>query len=393
MQQLDDNMDDLFRRAAENFPLREAKDWESVQSRLLDDQKTIVPLKQDSLKRIKFSAIFLLLLIFISTGIIYNYIDFKHTKEGNLSHVTPPLKNSSIPILDKKIKGTVPDEIVNLKQDVYPHGKKSMERNYEPYLEKNETLLQEKIGNQILVYPNMVFKSISPMALNTQILTVEENHTKFPEEKLEAKNAEKIKLKTRSVFYVGLLAGLGYSWVGTMPFSFTNGEGGMVTGYNFGNKFSVETGFLISNKYYKSSGASFNMDKMKSAMPSGMEIETLEGQSKLVEIPVKALYNLYTRKQNKIFISAGASAFFLKKEFNHYHVKLNGQEGLMTGYYDTKDFIFPATVNLSAGWKHSVSRSLDIRLEPYVQLPLKGIGVGQLPVKSAGIHIGVLSRF
>lgn len=393
MQQLDDNMDDLYRRAAENFPLQEAKDWEGVQSRLLVEQKTVAPLKRGTLKRIKFSAIFLLLLIFISTGIIYNYIDFRYEKEGNLSHVTPPLKKSSTAISYKKIAGTIPDETASLKREVYQDGKKSMERNNDTYLKKNETVLEEKIGTHILMYPNEIFKPIFTAIINTQILLVKEKVTAFSEVKLNPSGNVQNKLKEGGTFYIGLSAGLGYSWVGTMPFSFTNGEGGMVAGYNFDNKFSVETGFLISNKYYKSSGPSFNMDKMKSAMPSGMEIERLEGQSKLVEIPVKALYNLYNRKQNKIFISAGASAFFLKKEFNHYHVILNGQEGLMTGYYNTKEFIFPATVNLSAGWQHSVSRSLDIRLEPYVQLPLKGIGVGQLSIKSAGIHIGVLRRF
>ncbi|MEP7080569.1 MAG: hypothetical protein ABI784_07560 [Ginsengibacter sp.] len=393
MQQLDDNMDELFRRAAENFPLQEAKDWESVQSRLLVENKTVAPLKPGSLKRIKLSAIFLLLLIFISTGIIYNYLDFKQVKEGNSSHTTSPLKKSSTAISDKKIAGNMPYETESIKQEVYQDGKKSKERNNGTYLKKNDTVLEEKIGTHILNYPNEILNPKFTSSISTQILSVKEKVTAFSELKLKPNEEIKNKLKSSRTFYIGLSAGLGYSWVGTMPLSFTNGEGGIVAGYSFGNKFSLETGFLISKKYYKSSGTSFKMDKMKSAMPSGMEIERLEGQSKLVEIPVKALYNLYNRKQNKIFISAGASAFFLKKEFNHYHVILNGQEGIMAGYYNTKDFIFPATVNLSAGWQHSVSRSLDIRLEPYLQLPLKGIGVGKLPIKSAGIHIGVLRRF
>ena len=46
-----------------------------------------------------------------------------------------------------------------------------------------------------------------------------------------------------------------------------------------------------------------------------------------------------------------------------------------------------AEVNISAGYQHTLNAHTDIRIEPYLQIPLKGVGVGAMPVMSTGIHI------
>ena len=91
-----------------------------------------------------------------------------------------------------------------------------------------------------------------------------------------------------------------------------------------------------------------------------------------------------------IFSSAGISSYLLTSEKNDYLTLVNGTEQSMAGSYKKACRYFAATFDLSIGYEHTLGTTTRLRIEPYLQIPLKGIGVGSMPVKSAGLHIGLL---
>ncbi len=124
-------------------------------------------------------------------------------------------------------------------------------------------------------------------------------------------------------------------------------------------------------------------------MPSGMVINDLQSRTKILEIPLKAGFYFYNSKKIKYFIAAGASAYIMMNERNSYNVTMNGAVEKMEGVYQKTNTKIPAVLNISAGVQQHISGSLNIIIEPYLKLPLQGIGVGKLPVTSAGIQIGI----
>jgi hypothetical protein len=48
---------------------------------------------------------------------------------------------------------------------------------------------------------------------------------------------------------------------------------------------------------------------------------------------------------------------------------------------------FFTILNLSAGYQRKLNRSLSLTAEPYIKIPLDGIGFGNLKLNSAGIAI------
>ncbi len=44
-------------------------------------------------------------------------------------------------------------------------------------------------------------------------------------------------------------------------------------------------------------------------------------------------------------------------------------------------------LNVSAGYTFRLQKKSDIRIEPYVQIPFKGTGVGSMRVMTTGIHL------
>ena len=73
------------------------------------------------------------------------------------------------------------------------------------------------------------------------------------------------------------------------------------------------------------------MDKVRSTMPSGMVINTLESNSSLIEIPLKAKYDFIHKKNTDVFVTGGVSSYIMTKEKNMYDVTLNGTPGKSSG--------------------------------------------------------------
>ncbi|MEO8765959.1 MAG: hypothetical protein ABI416_16785, partial [Ginsengibacter sp.] len=142
-------------------------------------------------------------------------------------------------------------------------------------------------------------------------------------------------------------------------------------------------------KNYTSEGKMFKMDQVGSTMPSGMIINNLESQSSLIEIPVGVKYELVNTGQSAFFISAAVSAYIMTKEKNHYNTTVNGVPEKLTGVYEKNDYRLPAVVNFGIGYEHRFSRNIQLRIEPFLKVPLQGMGIGSLPVTSAGLHVGL----
>ncbi|MFS8083746.1 MAG: outer membrane beta-barrel protein [Ginsengibacter sp.] len=394
MQHLDDDMDDLFRRAAENYPLHGANEWEIVESQLAVTNAKITSLKYNPSKKNNI-ILSLFLLLFLSSAIIISIKLNVRQKEivnplnRHLSSKAPVIAGNGDKNKFEKLPVLTPHFF---KEEVITHRNIIISKESMPSNKQNDD--EERIVSMpSSLFVTNLFQTKLKSVVIALILTPLRPPTEFQNLSKNINPNEQSKAKKHSSFYLGVLAGVGLSKVGEMPVSSIDWNAGINGGYNFNARFTIETGISISTKYYNSAGTNFNMNKIKSSMPAEMVIEKLEGQTRLMEIPVRAFYNFYIQKQNKIFVSAGVSSYIIKKEFNHYYTKQNGQESIMTGFYKTENFVFPATFDFGAGWQHSISRSLDILIEPYLQLPLKGIGVGLLSVKSAGLHIGLLKHF
>jgi hypothetical protein len=54
---------------------------------------------------------------------------------------------------------------------------------------------------------------------------------------------------------------------------------------------------------------------------------------------------------------------------------------------------FLATIQLSGGYERAINAKTTIRIEPYVNIPLQGVGTGSLPISSAGFYLGISHSF
>ncbi len=132
------------------------------------------------------------------------------------------------------------------------------------------------------------------------------------------------------------------------------------------------------------------MDKIGSSMPPGMEIVSLEGNNYVWELPVKMKYDFINRNKNNFFLSAGVTSYIMTYEKNNYLVKMNGTQQTMVSSYKNKSKSLAATFDIGAGYEYKIGKSIHLRIEPYLQIPLKGMGVGSMRMLSSGLRVGLI---
>ncbi len=203
------------------------------------------------------------------------------------------------------------------------------------------------------------------------------------------KDAQKKKTKQKH-FYAGIIGGLDFSAIKLQSINKTGYAYGIVAGYRINNRVSIETGFLVDKKSYCSDGKYFSTKKLP--IPSSVNIDYVSGDCHMYEVPLNVYYRFGKKTNVAWFASTGISSYFMSNESYKFDVTRWGQEYVYDAKYKNHDNQFAAVINFSAGYTHKIGRIGDLRLEPYLKLPVNKIGTGDLPIQSFGIMVG-FTRF
>ncbi|MEJ7587387.1 MAG: outer membrane beta-barrel protein [Ferruginibacter sp.] len=421
-------MDELFQRAAENYPLQPGKgEWESIAKRIAPaEADDVVLLKKKTYRK----STMLLLILALPVGWLlfrnisphsvgsYNY-SAKPIKENSFQQ---PGENNGIGIKLKKDQpgNNTGAQINRYHKKILQEGRivsiKLSTGTGVEYAEEGQSLVNKRLND---TKSNQEKKSIlTPVfldrinrgfpgppgvktepggSLNITVATENKNLKKIQGQTNSTRPGKQKKNVTASIknksIYIGLVAGPDLSKVQSMGFSTAGIATGLIAGVGIGKSLFLETGVIWTKKYYDSKGSDFSMDKIGSGMAPGMIINDLSSQSTFIEIPVKIRYDALRKRNGVFFIAAGVSAYIMTKEKNLYNVTMNGSQEKMTGLYKQYNYGIPAIANIGIGYQQNVSRLLQLRVEPVLKIPLKGIGVGSLPVTSTGLQFALIRRF
>ncbi len=409
MQDINNDMDDMLRRAAEAYPLKAADRWEDVKAGLLPETGQVKHGIAVFLSRQGY--FFILLFSSFMAAHLWIYDQQNHQPKP------PPVftaKTAGVLVAEENIPGmgsfTKKNQVVQL-----PHN-----RNYKSYpgaahLVKTRALTQErqfypqedKIATPVLDLKKYnryqplagpyapIRETRWPAIIPARRLTINETRITqalHDELQVNAKDPRK-KIALPKGFYYGFTAGLHTSAIKKGSFQKPATDGGLLTGFRFSNRISVETGVLLSSKNYETQGENFNMDIMQSSLPSGMKITYVKGAAKMIEIPVHLRYDVIVKEKHRVYSTAGVSSNLLHKEENDYSTMVNGSEGKMKGSYGSVHRYLAATADFSLGYEMNIHSKNNFRIEPYVQLPLRGMGVGLINVKSTGLRVTLTRSF
>ena len=385
MQHFDEDMGELFRKASSDIRLRPAEDeWDKIQERLLPDF-SVLPAAAPAYGKWSAVRVTILTLLIsgmaaISTLVVTDYKTEKKGKALRPDIIHQQEVKTRRPAINKDQTGRIAKPF-SLSQSSVPVLSET------PFTEEH---LKEKNLGKLVPFGEVEQIQVGLNTKSKPSETVFEfRHDTGDIPIMEKRNERQKKPGREKWIYGGIIAGPQFSETKQQGVGNAGISGGLIAGLHLNKKLSVETGLVISDKQYSSSGRYFDMSKISASMPAGMKLMQIESRATVLEIPLEIRYNLAGINKGNLFVAGGFSSYIITREMNQYLGKVNGAEETLNGSYPAHQDYFAATANIAAGYEWKAAKGLNLRLEPYLQIPLKTIGMGSMHVVSAGVYLGI----
>jgi hypothetical protein len=158
--------------------------------------------------------------------------------------------------------------------------------------------------------------------------------------------------------------------------------------YMINKKFTVRTGFYIARKVYDAKKSEYDPPaRFWNYYP---DLKSIEADCMIYEVPLLVNYNFKQSQNHQWFISAGLSSYFMKKEDYDYFSKTPSGLSRYDSYQiRNKNQHYFSSLRLAAGYEKRLGKNISLMAEPYVSLPLTGVGYGKVKLYSAGVLFSV----
>lgn len=170
--------------------------------------------------------------------------------------------------------------------------------------------------------------------------------------------------------------------------SLIGGDPGFSAGLAFGlgitKKLSLQTGIHYSIKDYHTNNYAY---KFGNDRVQGL-ISGVDATCAVLEIPLLVSYRISENYKRSIDLNAGISSYFMLKE--DYTFKYTPQSGIEDRFVERRNENrhFLSVVDLSATYFIKLKKEqLHLGFEPFVKIPLSGVGEGKVNLKSSGISL------
>ncbi len=154
--------------------------------------------------------------------------------------------------------------------------------------------------------------------------------------------------------------------------------------YNLGKHLTIASGFYVSRKIYAASPADYKF-------PGGYvypNLVNIQADCNVYEIPLSVYYNFKAVKNHSWLAGVSLSSLLMKKETYDYQYKTPA--GVTYNYVNTinnENKHYFSVLTLSGGYQYKLNNRLALVAEPYLKLPLSGIGEGKIKLNSTGLLI------
>jgi zinc transporter ZupT len=111
----------------------------------------------------------------------------------------------------------------------------------------------------------------------------------------------------------------------------------------------------------------------------------------MLEVPINLRYDFTVSGSTLFFVSSGLSSYLLTSQNNnyYYHAIYNPRSNdCMPVSSPDKSYLFSA-LNLSVGVETGLSNSLSLLIAPYMKVPVRSVGIGQVQMSTVGINFAL----
>ena len=159
--------------------------------------------------------------------------------------------------------------------------------------------------------------------------------------------------------------------------------------YAINKNFAIRSGFYVARKIYKADPSDYH-PSTTGFWDYYPDLDFIDANCKIYEVPIIINYVFNKTPKHQWFASAGVSSYFMNSE-DYTYINKPGYMQPRDNNYQIKNENqhYLASLRLSAGFEKKLSNKISITAEPYMNIPLKGIGYGKVKLYSTGILFSV----
>lgn len=429
----DQELDDLFKKAAGNKPTTEFRDsdWDSFTAMTPPKNKPIL-------------GIFLLAIL-LGIGITGAYVYWNNSsyKDTDLTQNTSSVKeeekdskmeesirlkaqNLGIPQSDKdKPKEVEPEKPYNLTKknqvaatDIpksmkanlkHQPGSKKVKEYTSLFAPNNSIVLKKNSGikrngsstefgaindediatpqpSEIIYYEKKAFLSVSMLSSllpNHKIPAIKEITS--PSFIPINKEKEASTKSTVSEFYISVGYSPDFSAVIKNAFLRMGHNWSLMTEYQFAKRWRVQGGVISSTKHYQSNFPNMPWPAAWGSKPDGLM--EMKASCNVLDIPINLRFDLKNTPNVNMYILGGVSSFIMLNE-QYDGFSLNGEELLLQkSWLNQKSFNPASMANVSLGLERKIGERFYLQVEPFIKAPLGTFGNSQVRLATAGVFL------
>jgi hypothetical protein len=190
--------------------------------------------------------------------------------------------------------------------------------------------------------------------------------------------------KIKQPLEFGLIVGPDMSAVSFGPLYKPGYNFGVQVSYRFNDRWSVNAGAIYTKKFYKTDSSHFNYKE--STWPGNRTLSQVEGNCSMWDIPVNVRYDFSFNDKRRWFASTGLSTYLMDKEDYDVYYRWNGGPAYPMPLVNNTNSTYLFSIwNLSVGMERSLGKRFSLQAEPYLKVPLKDLGKGNIRMNSYGV--------
>ncbi|HLO46350.1 MAG TPA: hypothetical protein VK175_18555 [Leadbetterella sp.] len=123
-------------------------------------------------------------------------------------------------------------------------------------------------------------------------------------------------------------------------------------------------------------------------------LKEISASCNMLDIPISLSYNVLEKGPNKFFSTLGITNYKMLKEKYEYTYENNYDPNLKWKKWEGNSGFFGAgVVNFSLGVERRLTQFLSIQVEPFVKIPIKRVGFGDVKLLSTGLFFNLKTHF
>lgn len=185
---------------------------------------------------------------------------------------------------------------------------------------------------------------------------------------------------------VGVLVAPSFSAVRRLETARFGNDLGVTLEYRLTSRLRVRASVIRSVKQY---GAASSDYTIPASWPWRQGDYEVNANCRMTEIPLNLRYDVVSRPKYAVFASVGLSSLLMRYECYDYDYQVNGQpRTAVAEVYNGNNHAF-GLLNLSGGVERPLGSRWSVQAEPFLQLPLGGVGAGKVRLTSGGAAFSV----